>query len=217
MNATLATIINQDIRKRDIPTLTLPTVTSPTISSASETSTSYAYSIDVQNDSNNPYIARTALPENLVFIIFGGLIGLILSSFISFYLILWLRSLHYAKHEGEKYYYNQSLIFGSASLSSSSVWEQKSANSTISQMTLNQQLFGRNRGSMFFSPTDNFWDYSLQKTLDYKSSSPMSLFELNGSNLEIGNITSDKSLNINLTPRRPPSKYLEDLLGDDPM
>lgn len=187
---------------RDLPTLSLPNIEA-----------TYTYNIEVNDDSKNPYVYKTELPENLVFIILGGVLLLIFLTVASVMMITWLISLYKAKTQSEKYYYNQPLVYEhqSSSSSNSSIFERKSNHSTsnLSQLTMNQVLKSKNRGSMFFSPTNDF-------VLDTnKSSSKVSLFDYNPSVFEWNNIDNNSLDRLDKKPsKRPPSQYLEDLLGD---
>lgn len=132
---------------------------------------SYTFTPEVVPATGNPYIERTTLPTNLVFIIVGGILLLVLVASLTYWLIMWIKSFYNAKFHSEKYYYNSpfQLALGDSSTtttsSTSSLFEKKSSISNFSQMTLNQPLnpgrpyrnatLDNNRGSMFFSPTND--------------------------------------------------------------
>lgn len=82
----------------------------PSISLTLSLSTLYSYSITVPPSTQtgsyneNPYVYRATKPANLVFIIVGGILGLMLLSLIAIYLAFWLISRSRAKKEREVYF-----------------------------------------------------------------------------------------------------------------
>lgn len=199
----------------------------PTMPSLQAATTTYSFTPQVNNANSNPYVTTSNLPENLVFIIFGGIILLILLIFSSYFFISWIISNIKAKNQSEKYFYNSPLQFNnqdSTNSSMSSVLDRKSSMSNMSQLTLNNPL-GRtyrnnqkdNRGSMFFSPTTDILG-SQTNVNDSSDALSVSFHQMNYSNaslLDLGFETRDRDdTNTNTKPKRPPSQYLEDLMGD---
>ncbi|CUM68049.1 uncharacterized protein PRCAT00005764001 [Priceomyces carsonii] len=149
-----------------------------------DASTSYSYSIAVpqasESDYTNPYIQRTHLPRNLVFIIVGAIIGFMLAILLSYRILSYVISNRRAKSEKEVYFSNsvgRFLDINGPSSSSSSILEKSSSSSMPSlylhsrqSSIFNQQLNdatqqnalsqaghsyrdnSTNRGSMFISP-----------------------------------------------------------------
>mmetsp|Transcript_3085 Transcript_3085/g.3451 ORF Transcript_3085/g.3451 Transcript_3085/m.3451 type:complete len:325 (-) Transcript_3085:119-1093(-) len=110
----------------------------PTISESE--SQSYSYSLAIPNASNSnarkdPYIYRSSLPENLVFIVVGAIILFILLCFIGYRITAYILSNKRAKSDREVYYnfgYNAGNgTFGSES-SNSSMLEKSSLGSVSS-------------------------------------------------------------------------------------
>ncbi|KAK6464566.1 hypothetical protein DFJ63DRAFT_81923 [Scheffersomyces coipomensis] len=136
-----------EMAKRDDET-DLPTVSAmPTLT----TTTQYNAVVEVPTV-KNPYITSSNLPDGIVFIIVGGIIGLIFISFISYRIIAWIISNRKAKHEKEHYYHNfnnSNSIFGSngsnglSSSSNSSMFEKNSSfvsNSSFYQLSRTNSL-----------------------------------------------------------------------------
>lgn len=122
-----------------------------------EASTSYSYKIEVPNGSNypkNPYVLIESLPEDLVFIVVGAIIGLLILSFFTYRVISYLLSNKTAKSDRELYFHNfflgsdssnTSFLNGSSNgmtSSDSSMWEKNS-----SHFTSNSSLYLLNRQS----------------------------------------------------------------------
>lgn len=116
------------IKRDDMPTI-----------SESETK-SYSYSLAIPNVSKtsssrkDPYIYRSSLPENLVFIVVGAIIGFILLCLIGYRIAAYVLSNKRAKMDREVYYnsgYSHGSVFGSES-SNSSMLEKSSLGSVSS-------------------------------------------------------------------------------------
>lgn len=214
------------IQERELPSL-------PTLDLSE---LSYTYEIEVNSNSeNNPYIHESNLPQNLVFIIVGGILLLMFLAFVSYWIVSYSMSYFTAKNHSEKYYYNTPFTFGeSSSSSSSSSLDRKSKAGSIysnfdnlSQVTLNQPLgrsyrnaaLDNNRGSMFISPVNemmmaNKLDDNYDSSMTLNNSSTLSLLEgldVNQSNL---NDNMNKLDENGKRMTRVPSLYLEELLDD---
>lgn len=119
---------------RDMPKITdMPTATT----AAATASESYSYSVSVPNSHNsNPYILHSSLPNNLVFIIVGAVIGAILAGFVCYRVVAYFMSRQLAKSDKEVYFSRPSSVyqFGLDSSSSSSFFEKQS----VSTASINQ-------------------------------------------------------------------------------
>lgn len=124
---TMAAIESDNIAKRD---------DMPTISE----STSYSYSLAIPNADKtsearkDPYIYSSSLPENLVFVVVGAIIGFILLCLVVYRIAAYILSNRRAKADREVYFnssYNSGSTFGSES-SNSSMLEKSSLGSVSS-------------------------------------------------------------------------------------
>ncbi|CAK7892427.1 hypothetical protein CAAN1_01S09978 [[Candida] anglica] len=96
----------------------LPTLSMPSLSTST---TSYSYSLTVPNSeptqssgtssTSNPYIYRTNLPDNLVFIVIGAVIGFLLITILVVRTFISLSARRRAKADSEKYVHNSNGIF----------------------------------------------------------------------------------------------------------
>ncbi|KAK6202806.1 uncharacterized protein RJT21DRAFT_118882 [Scheffersomyces amazonensis] len=116
-------------------------------------STSTVYNVDVQvPEVKNPYTQNSSLPEGIVFIIVGAIIGLVFVSFAAYGIIDWLISYRRSKLDREIYYHNLanggasfggSLFGGNSTSSNSSMFEKNSSylsNSSFYQLSRNNSL-----------------------------------------------------------------------------
>lgn len=132
--------------KRDKSTSTDTGDDMPAISSKSD-ETSYSYSIAIPNSQKteepklDPYIFKSSLPENLVFIIVGAIIGFVLLCLMCYRVVTYIISNLQAKSDREVYYHNFGFsspgAFGTNS-SSSSMLEKTSLGSVSSLHALSR-------------------------------------------------------------------------------
>lgn len=139
--------------------------------------TSYTYAIEVptadkSNDyAQNPYIATTSLPQNLVFIIMGGIIGLLLICFALYHFITYMISNRKAKNEKEVYYnfsdsnslfHDNASGYGDLKSSNSSLWEKSTvvtggvgngSNASIYMMSKHNSLINFSQRSLLDTTT----------------------------------------------------------------
>lgn len=216
-------------------------------SSATVSTTSYSYSIAIPPSTNtnnyikNPYVYVSLLPDGLVFVIVGSILGLVLLILLAYRTALWIISRTRAKNEKAVYFGNwdnmstssASFLLGGSLLSLLEKGSTIGSNSSImmlqrNSVALNHELNwetttqGRsyremtsdvpNRGSMYISPVLELM----------KSRSNLDLPLLHPGDLSLG--MDSPSTGSMSTPQekkreRPPSQILDDLLdglfGDD--
>lgn len=165
--------------QRDIPTVTLVGRDDATSAMPTLSATSYTYAIEVptaeksKDYGSNPYIFKPNMPQNLVFIIMGGIIGLLLICFVVYHIVSYLISNRKAKNEKEVYYNfsdSNSLFHDGASTysgkglpsSNSSLWEKStiltggvgnSSNASIYMMNKHNSMINFSQRSLFDSTT----------------------------------------------------------------
>lgn len=124
----------------------------PTLSTTEESYSSYTATVPT---TVNPYINISTEPQNLVFIIVGGIIGLVLIVFVIVRLYMYWLAGRRAKNEKEVYY--NSFVFGSNTSSSSffgghssssSMWEKNSSNGLSSANSSIYMLSKMSSGSL---------------------------------------------------------------------
>lgn len=101
----------------------------PSSSSSSSSSSSYYYSIsEIPNTQTHaaknsaqydPYLYRTSLPNNILFVIIGSIIGLILLVIIAIRSVKKISAMQRAKNDSEKYEFSQNSMYLHSGLGSS--------------------------------------------------------------------------------------------------